>query len=326
MSTYILSPDIKLCVSGDVDYSAHNDYRCISYRLTPEIYHILNFFRAANSLERAEFVLGHSVDLKSLVHIGLLVQYDTSHSRAGGFYDTLAREPSSSNLRFMNYGFSELESGTQILSLADPSPCIKLLLRLLNGVCIENMVVLDLACGRGGNCNYLADHLAPSRIVGVDYSPGNIMHSMLCNNSSLIEYLVADAHRLPFAVDCFDAVLCIEAAHLFAKLSTCFSEIYRVLKQPGHFFLADYVEIYEPTRLNWIDSVITDTGFKISSSDDISDNVAISISEYLASPPAKSLLARPAESQLGRLVYGMRSMHESLVTRNRINKLWSLAT
>jgi len=56
---------------------------------------------------------------------------------------------------------------------------------------------------------------------------------------SRIKYVKGDAHKLPFGDNEFDGVFSCESLHEWLEPGRVFSEIYRVLKSKGKFFVGD---------------------------------------------------------------------------------------
>lgn len=56
---------------------------------------------------------------------------------------------------------------------------------------------------------------------------------------SRVRYVLGDAHKLPFNDNEFDGVFSCESLHEWVKPGLIFSEIYRVLKPNGEFFVGD---------------------------------------------------------------------------------------
>ena len=102
-----------------------------------------------------------------------------------------------------------------------------------HGIHLEAGLALDIACGSGQGTFPLA-HLT-KKCIGVDNSRAQIN----CANEKKasakrdnIEFVVADAHSLPFEEDHFDLVTCATAWHWLDPKAAC-SEVSRVLKKPG---------------------------------------------------------------------------------------------
>lgn len=100
--------------------------------------------------------------------------------------------------------------------------------------------VLDLACGVGGFSFLLEDH--GFEVVGVDSSEFMLARAKeyAREKASKVEFIKADAEKLPFEEESFDYVLFIgdSVVHFSpAKLKRVFREINRILKPGGRFII-----------------------------------------------------------------------------------------
>ena len=102
----------------------------------------------------------------------------------------------------------------------------------------ENSYVLDLACGAGTTSFYLFKKYN-CKITGIDISESLIADATkrLTNSgkNTKINFEVADALKLPFPDNSFDAVIAQAFFILIDDKEKALQEIYRVLK-PGGFF------------------------------------------------------------------------------------------
>jgi demethylmenaquinone methyltransferase/2-methoxy-6-polyprenyl-1,4-benzoquinol methylase len=97
--------------------------------------------------------------------------------------------------------------------------------------------VLDLACGTGDLCGVL--EAAGHKPVGVDFSIG-----MLRAAQFPAPYVRADAMKLPFSAQSFDALTCGFGLRNFAELEPVVYESARVVKTGGRIA---FLEVSEPT-------------------------------------------------------------------------------
>jgi demethylmenaquinone methyltransferase/2-methoxy-6-polyprenyl-1,4-benzoquinol methylase len=88
--------------------------------------------------------------------------------------------------------------------------------------------VLDVGTGTGRLAEAVVDLVPTARVVGIDFSPG-----MLRLASRRLELAGADALRLPFADDQFDAVVSAFVVRNLADVSAGLAEQMRVLRRGG---------------------------------------------------------------------------------------------
>ncbi|WP_254533075.1 class I SAM-dependent methyltransferase [Natrinema gelatinilyticum] len=138
---------------------------------------------------------------------------------------------------------------------------------------------LDVATGAGHTAGAIADH-GVDEVVATDAAPGMIETA---TTEFDVAGVVADAERLPFDADVFDAVSCRIAAHHFPNPSALVEEVARITADGGVFALEDNVappateldeflneveRLRDPTHVRsateaeWVEWV-TDAGFDI---------------------------------------------------------------
>ena len=102
-----------------------------------------------------------------------------------------------------------------------------------HGINLKAGLALDIACGSGQSTFPLAD--LTKKCIGVDISSAQINSANERKASEKrddIEFMVADAHSLPFEDDHFDLITCASAWHWLDPKKAC-AEVPRVLKKPG---------------------------------------------------------------------------------------------
>ena len=112
-------------------------------------------------------------------------------------------------------------------------------------------LALDIGSGPGEIVCKLARHLKDWQLIGVDYSE-NMIRAALQNLRDLtqgsqgnelpagrLDFMVADANRLPFLDGTFDLVVCNSVLHHMAEPGRLFVEMARVAKPSGAMLLRD---------------------------------------------------------------------------------------
>ncbi|MCM3698745.1 class I SAM-dependent methyltransferase [Paenibacillus macerans] len=95
--------------------------------------------------------------------------------------------------------------------------------------------ILEIGCGTGRTACYLAEQ--GYRVVAVDIHP-DILAKAKKRASTMgveVDFLLADAHDLPFPDETFQAVL-VESVTNFTQAQQSLSEYFRVLKSGGVFY------------------------------------------------------------------------------------------
>jgi SAM-dependent methyltransferase len=141
---------------------------------------------------------------------------------------------------FMNLGFVD-ENASLALDAADEPFRLNIQLyeRALGGRPLFGQSVLESGCGGGGGIRYLARYHDPAALAGVDLLPGNVEACRLQTTGHPWRLEVADASRLPFPGESFDAVISIESSGHYERPLAFFREVSRVLKPGGALYLAD---------------------------------------------------------------------------------------
>jgi SAM-dependent methyltransferase len=195
---------------------------------------------------------------------------ESRSEKARVFYDAAAAV--TGDLSFMNYGYAPLSP----LPGENSGPeqcCLDLYRRLIGDADLRRQQVLEVSCGRGGGAAYVMDGYRPANLVGVDISERNIdIAARRFAGVNGLSFEAGKAEKLPFAHGSFDAVLNVEASHLYDDHARFFAEVYRVLRPRGRFFYADlFWSNSDPLR------VITEAGLDVTSSEDITENVLQSL-------------------------------------------------
>lgn len=99
----------------------------------------------------------------------------------------------------------------------------------------QNLSVLDVGCGGGFSCEFLAQRGAI--VSGIDQSRNciAIAQTHAAQNQLAIEYQHGTAEALPYPDGYFDVVVCVDVLEHVHDLSRTLMEIHRVLKPEGYF-------------------------------------------------------------------------------------------
>jgi len=144
--------------------------------------------------------------------------------------------------------------------------------------------VVDLGSGAGNDC-FVARQLAgtPGRVTGIDFTESMIEKAW--NNTKKlayenVEFLLGDIEDIPLANEIAEVVISNCVLNLVPDKKKAFSEIFRILKDDGHFSISDVVtagslpnEIREDAEMyagcvagaiekNLYLKIVNDTGFK----------------------------------------------------------------
>ena len=96
---------------------------------------------------------------------------------------------------------------------------------------LSDLNLLNVGGSAGAIDNLLADRF--SHVVGVDIDDHAIAHAKQSFSKPNLEFLVADALRLPFGDDSFDVVVCSHVYEHVPDPEIMFQEIHRVLRPGG---------------------------------------------------------------------------------------------
>ena len=218
--------------------------------------------------------------LKNLVKTELLRRTDdlTGDCKMPDWYNENAISLPYPMLTFMNHGYAALPD--EDLAWVRPEDLDQkyqnnLVRVLTKNACLKDKRVLDIGCGRGGAASYMARYHEASKVTGLDYCKENIDLCQRIHSMDRLDFIQGDAQDLPFESNSFDVITNIESSHCYAAPKVFFQEVYRVLREDGRFCYTDCFPV--APRYDLVDSHLTNAGFKVDISLDITQNVISAI-------------------------------------------------
>lgn len=199
-------------------------------------------------------------------------------------------------LPFMNYGYAEARASDYDWIRAEDRRHkyhFSLARRVLHGLDLRGKAVLEVGCGRGGNCDYLARYSEAASIRGVDACWENVV------SAKGVRAVCGDAANLPFADGSFDVVLNIESSHCYPDLAAFLAEARRVLRPCGALAYADIWRLHT-LPYDWdarLRALLT-CGLRIEQEEDISEAVFQALRQDDGLSGALRQLERPANRDL----------------------------
>jgi len=157
-------------------------------------------------------------------------------------YDRISRTLADVPLVFLNYGFADPDAGPPAwIEDVDRSNRhhLALVRKVLDGAALEGKTVLEVGCGRGGNCSYIARYENASRVLGIDRCTPSIAFCSRMHRIPNVRFIVGSAERLPVRDASIDVILNLESAHCYERFDVFLSEVRRVLRPGGLFRFAD---------------------------------------------------------------------------------------
>lgn len=194
------------------------------------------------------------------------------------YYKLISQFLDRAEFSFMNYGYAGLGARLQTVSLdACDEPHrlpIQLYHHLASTVNLAGKDVLEVSCGRGGGAAFVKRYHHPSTLLGVDRTAQAIAYCRRRHPIPGLSFLQCDAEDILFGDDCFDAVINVEASHLYGDVAAFLSEVKRVLRPGGHLLLADK---RTQAQMPLFRQQVANSGLRIVDEHDISANVLRSI-------------------------------------------------
>ena len=169
-----------------------------------------------------------------------------SHQRFGKIvskygYNLVTRRLGDDEVLFLNWGYEEEPPMGLPLEPSDEPDrlCVQLYHRVAAQVDLKGKDVLEVSCGHGGAASYITRTMHPATYTGLDLNPAGIAFCKRRHKLPGLDFVQGDAENLPFPDGSFDAVINVEAAHLYPHYRQFLAEVLRVLRPGGHFLYAD---------------------------------------------------------------------------------------
>ena len=158
------------------------------------------------------------------------------------WYPFVTRRLDADDVVFLNFGYEEdPPMGLPLAASDEPNRfCVQLYYRTATQADITGKQVLEISCGHGGGASYIVRTLRPASYTGLDFNAEGIAFCRKRHNMPGLDFLHGNAESLPFADQSFDAVINIEASHLYARFPFFLAEVARVLRPEGHFLYTDH--------------------------------------------------------------------------------------
>jgi O-methyltransferase len=243
-------------------------------------------------------------------------------------YESVAENIPQPELFFLNYGFWQplLDDSWVLPSDARYRHHLQLIRHTLAGAELPGKAVLEIGCGRGGNCYYLARYSQAARVVGVDVCAPNLALARKDPRLRQVELVAGDAQQLPFASASFDVVLNLESSHCYSHFDRFVIEVERVLKKPGLFCFADLWNV-DVMELDWAarERALQNSSLEITAAENISEQVfqamglSGSISEQL-----DALSDAENRSLIARINLGVKALRAGLAMGAYSYRLWRM--
>jgi len=177
-------------------------------------------------------------------------------------------------ISFMNYGYADIDPSAKELKLTDTESenrfCIQLYHHVAGAVDLSGKDVVEVGSGRGGGASYIARHLRPSSMLGIDLSEKAVD---FCNQTYAVDGLSfrqGDAENLPLPNTSVDVVVNLESSHCYGSMDRFLSEVYRVLRPGGYFLFSDH---RDSDKIQLLHEQLEKCGFSQEKETDITSNV-----------------------------------------------------
>jgi ubiquinone/menaquinone biosynthesis C-methylase UbiE len=146
------------------------------------------------------------------------------------------------DVQFLNWGYEEDPPlGLPLDESDEPNRySIQLYHQTATQADISGKKVLECSSGHGGGASYLTRTLKPASYTGLDFNAAGVEFCKERHKLPGLDFVHGDAENLPFPDESFDAVINVEASHIYPHFERFLGEVKRVLRPDGHFLYADF--------------------------------------------------------------------------------------
>jgi ubiquinone/menaquinone biosynthesis C-methylase UbiE len=143
---------------------------------------------------------------------------------------------------FLNWGYEEdPPMGLRLDASDEPNRySLQLYHRTATQTDLAGKKVLEVSCGHGGGASYLMRTAQPASYTGLDFNASGIEFCRTRHKMPGLDFVHGDAENLPFPDESFDAVVNVEASHIYPHFGRFLAEATRVLRPGGQLLYADF--------------------------------------------------------------------------------------
>lgn len=205
------------------------------------------------------------------------------------FYELLSRSNNTAKMGFLNLGYVMApEAQPRLMAADEPNRySIQLYHQLFSSAfppeALAGKQLVEVGCGRGGGCDYVARYFEPASVTGVDITRASIDYCRRAYANDKLSFQVGQATQLPLADASCDVVMNLESSHCYPSMSQFLAEVRRVLRPGGHFLFSDIRHAnttfrgYEPVEV--LEAQLAESGLELLERRDITEAVRVAIEE-----------------------------------------------
>lgn len=173
---------------------------------------------------------------------------------------------------FLNWGYEENPPMNIPLDDGDEANrySIQLYHQTADQIDLRGKKVLEVSCGHGGGASYVTRSLHPASYTGLDFNSAAVDFCRRRHRVPGLDFVQGNAENLDFPDGSFDAVINVEASHIYPDVERFIREVARVLRPGGHFL---YTDFFSQANLQVIENALAKPPLRIVSEKIIDDQV-----------------------------------------------------